>query len=119
MAKLWRATGTLLVSAMFSGETASGWQEVRFATPVAITANTTHVASYYTASGFYSVTPAYFAVAVYTPPLRALANGDGGGNGVYRYGRRLPHLGVQLDQLLGRRGLRRQPVCAGAGADTP
>jgi hypothetical protein len=86
MAKLWSATGTLLVSAMFSGETASGWQEVRFATPVAITANTTHVASYYTASGFYSVTQAYFALAVYTPPLRALANGDGGGNGVYRYG---------------------------------
>jgi hypothetical protein len=84
-AKLWSATGTLLASATFSGETASGWQEVRFATPVAITANTNYVASYCTASGFYSVTQAYFALPVYTP-LRALANGHGGGNGVYRYG---------------------------------
>ena len=49
--KLWTASGTLLASATFSGETASGWQEVRFATPVAITANTTYVASYYTAVG--------------------------------------------------------------------
>jgi hypothetical protein len=30
--KLWTATGTLLASATFSAETASGWQEVRFAT---------------------------------------------------------------------------------------
>jgi N,N-dimethylformamidase beta subunit-like, C-terminal/Domain of unknown function (DUF4082)/Bacterial Ig domain len=84
--KLWSAAGTLLGSATFSGETASGWQEVRFATPVAITANTNYVASYYTASGFYSVTQAYFASAVHTPPLSALANGDGGGDGLYRYG---------------------------------
>jgi len=84
--KLWSASGTLLASATFSGETASGWQEVRFATPVAITANTNYVASYYTASGFYSVTYPYFTSPVYSPPLSALANGDGGGNGVYRYG---------------------------------
>ena len=63
--------GTLLASATFSGETASGWQEVQFATPVAITANTTYVASYYTPSGFYSVTRPYFTSQVSSPPLRA------------------------------------------------
>jgi Domain of unknown function (DUF4082)/Galactose oxidase-like, Early set domain/IPT/TIG domain/Kelch motif len=84
--KLWTATGTLLASATFSGESASGWQEVRFATSVAIAANTVYVASYYTASGFYSVTYPYFTSPVSSPPLRALANGDGGGNGLYRYG---------------------------------
>jgi Domain of unknown function (DUF4082) len=84
--KLWSATGTLLASATFSGETASGWQEVRFATSVAIAANTVYVASYYTASGFYSVTQGYFTSQVYSPPLSALVNGDGGGDGVYRYG---------------------------------
>jgi hypothetical protein len=84
--KLWTASGTLLASATFSGETASGWQEVRFATPVAITANTTYVASYYTASGFFSYTAPYFTSQVTSPPLRALANGNGGGNGVYQYG---------------------------------
>ena len=31
----------------FTGETASGWQQATFATPVAITANTTYVVSYY------------------------------------------------------------------------
>src|SRR5262249_1960426 len=36
--KLWTTAGTLLASAAFSGETASGWQEMRFATPVAIAA---------------------------------------------------------------------------------
>ena len=35
---LWTADGTLLASATFSGETASGWQQVNFATPVAIAA---------------------------------------------------------------------------------
>ena len=84
--KLWTASGTLLASATFSGETASGWQEVRFATPVAIAASTTYVASYYTAAGFYSVTRPYFTSQVSSPPLRALADGDGGGNGLYRYG---------------------------------
>ena len=73
-------------TATFTGETASGWQQVSLATPVAIAANTTYVASYYTASGFYSSTRPYFTTSVYTPPLRALADGDGGGNGVYRYG---------------------------------
>ena len=83
--KLWTATGTLLASATFSAETASGWQEVRFATPVAIAANTVYVASYYTASG-YAYTVPYFTSQIYHPPLTALADGDGGGNGVYQYG---------------------------------
>ena len=76
----------MLASATFTSETASGWQQVTFASPVSIAANTTYVASYYTASGFYSITRPYFTTSTYTPPLRALADGDGGGNGVYRYG---------------------------------
>ena len=36
---LWSSTGTNLATATFSGESASGWQQVNFATPVAITAN--------------------------------------------------------------------------------
>ena len=48
---LWSNSGTLLATATFTGETASGWQQVTFATPVAITANTTYVASYHTNDG--------------------------------------------------------------------
>ena len=35
---LWTTSGTLLASATFTGETASGWQQVSFSTPVAIAA---------------------------------------------------------------------------------
>ena len=84
---LWSATGTLLATATFSGETSSGWQQVNFPAPVAVTANTTYVASYHTNAGNYSITGAYFASAgVNTPPLHALATGVDGSNGVYAYG---------------------------------
>jgi hypothetical protein len=84
---LWTATGTLLATATFTGESASGWQQVSLASPVAVTANTTYVASYYAPVGRYSVDDNYFATSgVDNPPLHALANGVDGGNGVYRYG---------------------------------
>jgi hypothetical protein len=84
---LWTVGGTLLASVAFTNETASGWQEMALPTPVAITANTTYVASYHTTVGRYSADSAYFAGSGFdNPPLRALADGENGGNGVYRYG---------------------------------
>jgi hypothetical protein len=84
---LWTSTGTLLASATFSGETASGWQQVNFSSPVAITANTVYVASYHTNVGHYSDDLNYFASAgVDNAPLHALADGASGFNGVYAYG---------------------------------
>ncbi len=85
--KLWSSTGTLLASVTFTNETASGWQQVSLPTPVAISANTTYVVSYYTSVGYYSINQSYFATSGYTNgPLQALANGIDGGNGVYKYG---------------------------------
>jgi len=84
---LWTNTGTLLATATFSGETASGWQQVAFSTPVAVTANTTYVVSYHTNVGNYGFDGAYFASAgVDNAPLHGLANGVDGANGVYLYG---------------------------------
>ncbi len=84
---LWTGTGMSLASATFTNGTASGWQQVEFATPVPIAANTVYVASYHTDVGHYSRDLNYFASAgVDNPPLHALANGVSGGNGVYRYG---------------------------------
>jgi hypothetical protein len=83
---LWTSSGTLLASATFTNETASGWQQVSFASPVAITANTTYVASYHTRTGNYAVDTQYFASGVANPPLQALQDGVNGGNGVYVYG---------------------------------
>ena len=84
---LWSSTGTRLATATFTNETASGWQQVNFSTPVAITANTVYVASYHTNVGHYSDNLNYFtSQGVDNPPLHALANGVSGVNGVYRYG---------------------------------
>ncbi len=82
---LWTATGTLLASATFTSETASGWQQVNFATPVAITARTTYVAGYYASKGHYSESLSAFATAGFSnSPLEALANSTAP-NGVYSY----------------------------------
>ena len=40
---LWTATGTLLATGTFTGESASGWQELDFSTPVAVTAGPTYI----------------------------------------------------------------------------
>ncbi len=82
---LWTATGSLIASQAFSEESATGWQSVTFVLPVAITANTTYVASYFAPQGRYAVDTAYFASSFVNGPLRALANSEEGGNGVYRY----------------------------------
>ena len=85
VADLWSSTGTLLATATFTNETASGWQQVNFAAPVAITAGTTYVASYHT-NGEYSADPNLFAAAQTNGPLTALSSSSSGGNGVYAYG---------------------------------
>ncbi|MGR9107449.1 MAG: DUF4082 domain-containing protein, partial [Gammaproteobacteria bacterium] len=84
---LWSTSGTRLATATFSGETASGWQEVSFANPVQITANTVYVASYFAPNGGYAFDGAYFSTAgIDNPPLHALQNGVNGGNAVFLYG---------------------------------
>ncbi len=84
---LWSSSGTLLASATFTNESTSGWQQVNFSTPVAITANTVYVASYLAPAGNYAGDNDFFAnVGVDNGFLHALANGVSGGNGVYAYG---------------------------------
>jgi hypothetical protein len=88
VAHLWTRTGTLLATATFTNETASGWQQVTFSTPVAISANTTYIASYHTNAGHYGLNSGYFlAGAVDSPPLHTLGNGVDGSNGVFVYGK--------------------------------
>jgi hypothetical protein len=86
VANLWTAAGTLLASATFTGETASGWQQVNFATPVSVTANTTYVVSYHTNTGYYSADGGYFASSGAGGAVMALAAGVAGPNGMYGYG---------------------------------
>ncbi len=84
---LWTGSGALIATAAFTGETASGWQQVNFTTPVAIAANTDYVVSYHTNTGHYSADINYFTgKGMDSPPLHALANGVSGLNGLYAYG---------------------------------
>jgi hypothetical protein len=85
-AHLWSASGTPLAAATFSGESASGWQQVNLSSPVAITANTIYIASYHTNTGFYSADGNYFASAHTNGTLTAPVSASSGGNGVYNYG---------------------------------
>jgi ice-binding like protein/uncharacterized protein DUF4082 len=84
---LWTNSGTLLATATFTGETASGWQQVDFTAPVAVSANATYVVSYHTNTGNYGFDGGYFTSAgVDNGPLHALADGADGANGVFLYG---------------------------------
>jgi hypothetical protein len=84
---LWSSSGTALATVTFTGETASGWQQANFATPVAVVANTVYVASYHAPNGGYASDDGYFSgSALVNAPLTAPQDGAGGGNGVYVYG---------------------------------
>jgi hypothetical protein len=78
---LWTASGSLLASATFTSETATGWQQVSLSTPVTIAANTTYVVSYRAPNGRYSATTNYFTQARSNSPIHTPVNA-----GVYRYG---------------------------------
>lgn len=84
---LWDVNGNNLASVSIIDPSATqGWREVEFNTPVAISANTTYIASYHTVSGFYSADEFFFQnQSISNPPLRALQDGEDGFNGVYRY----------------------------------
>jgi hypothetical protein len=83
---LWTAGGALLATATFSGESATGWQQVLFPAPIHLTAGQTYIASYHAPSGHYAADKSYFASALDNAPLHAPANTAGAPNGVYLYG---------------------------------
>jgi hypothetical protein len=83
--ELYTNAGARLAQATFTGETASGWQEVSFAPPIAVTGGTTYVAAYFSPGGTYAATHGTFSSAVVNGPMRGLADGEDGPNGVYGY----------------------------------
>jgi hypothetical protein len=79
---LWSSTGTKLAAVTFSGETASGWQQVNFSSPISIAANTTYVISYLASKGYYADDQYYSWSAVNAAPLHV----SGSSPGLYAYG---------------------------------
>lgn len=88
---LWTSGGVLLGSVLFTGETASGWEQANFSTPISIAANTVYIVSFSTGYGYAGISSGFFnAGGVDNGPLHALANGVSGGDGVYNSGGRFP-----------------------------
>jgi hypothetical protein len=84
-AHLWTDTGILLGTAIFTNETASGWQTAMLSSPVPITPGTTYVVSYHS-NGHYAASNDYFTTDVVNGPLKAMADTASNPNGVYAYG---------------------------------
>lgn len=78
---LWNNFGGLLASGTYTGETASGWQDLTFTTPVHVTAGTSYVASMYSPTGKYLASSHYFDVGINNYPLNAPV-----GAGLFHYG---------------------------------
>ncbi|MGQ0839395.1 DUF4082 domain-containing protein [Actinokineospora sp.] len=83
---LWTNAGGLLATGTFSGETSSGWQTLTFAAPVAVTAATTYVVSFWGSAGRYGYTTQYFTGDQVNGPLTGPATTGAAPNGVYQYG---------------------------------
>jgi hypothetical protein len=81
-AHLWTSSGTLLATATFANETATGWQTASLSSPVAIASDTTYVASYFVPIANAAYTTGYFVNPLVRGPLTAPANV----NGVFRAG---------------------------------
>jgi hypothetical protein len=79
---LWSSTGAKLASVTFSGETASGWQQAKFVSPVSITAKTTYVISYTAPYGAYAADQYYNWGSLSSGSLHVA----GSAPGVYTYG---------------------------------
>jgi hypothetical protein len=77
--RIWSATGTLLASVTFTGETASGWQVQALSTPLSIQPNTTYVVSV-NVNRYYVATSSGLASSVANGPISSVADG---GNGVF------------------------------------
>lgn len=78
----WNSAGSKTGTVSFTNETATGWQQALFSTPISISANTTYTASVYFASGDYISQLSGLATVISKAPLNTVV----GTNGVFKYG---------------------------------
>ncbi|WP_426225326.1 DUF4082 domain-containing protein [Pseudarthrobacter sp. DSP2-3-2b1] len=74
---LWSAAGQRIANATFTAETASGWQKVLFAQPVAVVAGQTYTVSYTAPRGHYASKDNQWASFGFTDPPLTVAGGFG------------------------------------------
>jgi hypothetical protein len=81
--RLWSNAGTLLASVDFAGESPTGWQRQTLPQPIPAFAGTPYVVSYSAPGGHYSADAMGLTNGYALHPLRALAPGAPGLNGVF------------------------------------
>jgi hypothetical protein len=79
---LWSSNGLKLATVTFSGETASGWQQANFSSPISIASNTPYVISYSAPNGAYAVDEPYSWSTLNAGSLHV----SGSSPGVFAYG---------------------------------
>lgn len=79
---LYAAAGQQLALVTARNETMSGWQQVQLSNPVTLTAGSTYVVALHTSTGHVVSAGGFFAQARTSGPLRALADGEDGPNGL-------------------------------------
>ncbi len=79
---VWSASGTRLATVTFTGETASGWQTAKLASPLAVNAGTQYVVSYLAPNGHYAYSQNFFTSPWVSGDLTSPATN----NGRYLYG---------------------------------
>ena len=108
---LWDSAGKQLSTVAFTGETTTGWQQANLPSPIAVTAGTTYVASYYAPVGRYAADAGAFANAgSRQQPADRVAERHGRRQRrlSLRGGRRISHQHLSEQQLLGRCGVHHQ-----------
>lgn len=90
--KLFNAAGSLLASSQTTKDTCAVpcWEQVNFAVPLSLAANTTYIAAYYAPNGRYADDVSGLTTGKTTGPLTAPASSAVGGNGVYTYSAGFP-----------------------------
>lgn len=78
---IWSMAGGRLATVTFTGESESGWQSATLAEPLAVTAGTTYVVSYFAPQGHYAVTSGFFG----TPLTKGDLSAPAANNGRYLY----------------------------------
>jgi len=104
---IWDNTGAVVASVTFTGETASGWQQMNFVSPVVLSPGITYTASYWGANGLYAassgglgnvtdITRGPFIIIAHNTGTSAADPGNEG-NGMYDYD---PAGGVNYPQTI-------------------
>ena len=73
--RIYSSAGAVLAQVTFTGETASGWQQMNLAAPITIAANATYTVSVTTGNSYYVITQSALKTQITSGSLKSLVNG--------------------------------------------